>query len=122
MQCKTATSILKFGECLCLQHWKEASVFTGKNFSEILHSIKDTGNNLKMKQMFDMSEKLSVEQSDEIFGVVPINWEDSSWRQLSLVNDKEVISLVHAKVDDVSSGSVLCLGKMSENPISNTVW
>ena len=34
-----------------------------------------------MKQMFDISEKLIVGQSDEIHGVTPINWEDSSWRQ-----------------------------------------
>ena len=27
--------------------------------------------------MFDTSEKLIVGQSDEIFGVTPINWEDS---------------------------------------------
>ena len=38
----------------------EASVFTGKNYSENLHSIKNTGNNLTMKQMFDLSEKLIV--------------------------------------------------------------
>ena len=43
--------------------------------------------------MCDISEKLIVGQSDEIFGVTQINWEDSSWRQLSLVNDEEVISL-----------------------------
>ena len=76
----------------------EASVFVGKNYSQILHSIKNTGNNLTMKQMFDKSEKLIVGQSDEIFGVTPINWEDSSWKQISLVNDEEVISLPHAKV------------------------
>ena len=46
--------------------------------------------------MFDTSEKLIVGQSDEIVGVTPINWEDSSWRQLSLVSDEEVISLSHA--------------------------
>ena len=74
-----------------------------------------------MKQMFDISEKLIVGQSDEIFGVTPINWEDSSWKQLSLVNDEEVISLSHAKVY-VFSDSVLCLGKMSENPLSNIAW
>ena len=51
-----------------------------------------------MKQMFDMSEKLIVGQSDEIYGVTPINEEDSSWKQLSLVGDEEVISLSHAKV------------------------
>ena len=48
--------------------------------------------------MFDISEKLIVGQSDEIFGVTPINWEDSSWKHLSLVSDEEVISLSHAKV------------------------
>ena len=30
-----------------------------------------------MKQMLDISEKLIAEQSDEIYGVNPINWEDS---------------------------------------------
>ena len=48
--------------------------------------------------MFDISEKLIVGQSDEIFGLSPINWEDSSWKQLSLVSDEEVISLSHANV------------------------
>ena len=99
----------------------EASVFMGKNCSEILHSIKNTGKHLTLKQMFDISEKLITEQSDEIFRVTPINWEDSSWKQLSLVNDEEVISLSHAKVY-VFSDSVLCFGKMSQNPQSNTVW
>ena len=61
----------------------EASVFMGKNYSEILHSIKNTGNDLTLKLMFDISEKLIVGQSDEIFGVSQINLEDSSWKQLS---------------------------------------
>ena len=47
----------------------EASVFMGKNYSEILHSIKNTGRDLTMKQMFDISEKLIAEQSDDIYGV-----------------------------------------------------
>ena len=71
--------------------------------------------------MFDISEKLMVGQSDDIFGVSQINWEDSSWKQLSLVSDEEVISLSHAKVY-VFSDSVLCLGKTNQNPESNTVW
>ena len=49
------------------------------------------------------------------------NWGDSSWKHLSLIGDEEVISLSHAKVY-VFSDSVLCFGKMSENPQSNTVW
>ena len=47
--------------------------------------------------------------------------EDSLWKRLSLVNDEEVISLSHAKVY-VFSNSVLCLGKVNQNPRSNTVW
>ena len=38
-------------------------------------------NNLILKQMFDISKKLIVRQSDEILGVSQINWEDSPWRQ-----------------------------------------
>ena len=89
-----------------------------------------------MKQMFDISEKLIVGQSDEIYGVTPMNCEDPSWKQLSLVGDEEVISLSHAKVlcilrkSSVSrtgrfcvfSDSVLCLGQMHQNPQSNLVW
>ena len=53
---------------------------------------------LTMKQMFDMSEKLVSEQSDEIYGVNTINWEDSSWKYLSLTGDEQVISLSNTKV------------------------
>ena len=55
----------------------QASVFMVKNYSDKLHSIKNT-EDLTLKQMFDMSEKLTSEQSDEIYGVNTINWEDSS--------------------------------------------
>ena len=65
--------------------------------------------------MFDISEKLIVEQSDGIYGVSQISWEDSLWKQLSLVNDEEVISLSHAKVY-VFSDSVLCFGQVNRNP------
>ena len=51
----------------------EASVFRGKNCSENLQFIKKTGNNLTMKQMFDISEKLIVGQSDEIYGVLQLS-------------------------------------------------
>ena len=83
----------------------------GKECSEILHSIKNT-EDLTLKQMFDISEKLIVGQSDEIYGVNPPHWEDSSWKLLSLVGDEKVISLSHTKVR-VFSDSVFCLGKKS---------
>ena len=50
----------------------QASVFMGKNYSDNLRSIKDT-EDLTMKQMFDISEKLITEQSDEIHGLSTIN-------------------------------------------------
>ena len=74
-----------------------------------------------MKQMFAISDKLIAGQSDEIYGVNTINWDDSSWKHLSLVGGEKVISLSHTKVY-VFSDYVLCLGKMNENPQSNTVW
>ena len=98
----------------------QASVFMGKNYSDNWHPIKNT-EDLTMKQMFDISEKLVSEQSDEIYGVKTINWEDSSWKYLSLVGGEQVISLSHTKVY-VFSDSVLCLGKMNENPQSNYAW
>ena len=58
--------------------------------------------------MFEISEQLTLEQSDEIFGASQISLESSPWKQLNFVNDEEVISLSHAKVY-VFSDSVLCL-------------
>ena len=71
--------------------------------------------------MFDISEKLVSEQSDEIYGVKTINWENSSWKHLSLIGDEQVISLQRTKVY-VFSDSVLCLGKIHEIPRANTAW
>ena len=66
----------------------QASVFMGKNYLGNLFSVKNT-EDLTMKQMFNISEKLISEQSDEIYGVKTINWEDSSWKYLSLIGDEE---------------------------------
>ena len=98
----------------------QASVLMEKNHSDNLHSIKNT-EDLTIKQMFDISEKLVSEQSDEIYGISKIIWEHSSWKYLSLVGDEEVISLLHKKVY-VFSDSVLSLGKVNENPQSNMAW
>ena len=93
----------------------------GKNHLENLHSIKNTGTDLTMKQMFEISEKLITELSDEIHGVNTMNCHDSAWKHLSLIGDGQVVSPSHAKVY-VFSDSVVCLGKMSVNPQSNIVW
>ena len=99
----------------------QASVFMGRITHTICIPSKIPEKDLTMKQMFDISEKLISEHSDEIYGVSTTNWEDSSWKYLSLVGDEQVISLLHTTVY-VFSDSVLCLGKVNENPQSNVVW
>ena len=71
--------------------------------------------------MFDISEKLISQKADEIYAVKTGNWENSSWKYLSLIGDEQVISLHRIKVY-VFSDSVLCLGKIHENPRANTAW
>ena len=70
--------------------------------------------------MFDISAKFVSEQ-DEINGVKTIDWEDYSWKYLSLIVVEQVISLQRTKVY-VFSDSVLCLGKILENTQSNDAW
>ena len=73
----------------------EASVFMGKNYSDNLHSIKTTGKHLTLKQMFEISEKLTLEQSDKIFGVSQTSWENSSRKQyLSWMTKKSSVSRI----------------------------
>ena len=91
----------------------------GKNYLENFIPSKEQERISQL--MFDISEKLVAGQPDEIYGVNTINWDDSSWKHLSLIGDEEVISPSHAKVY-VFSDSVLRLGSMKDNPQSNTVW
>ena len=98
----------------------ETSVFIGKDYSENLHSIKNT-QDLTLKQMFDISEKLITEQSDEIHGKIQSTWKILHRKYLSLVGDEQIISLSHVE-GYVFSDSVLCLGKVNENPQSNIAW
>ena len=70
--------------------------------------------------MFDRSTRLVSEQ-DEISGLETIDWENHSWKYLSLIGDERVINLQRTKVY-VFSDSVLCLGKIHQNPDSNEAW
>ena len=99
----------------------EASVFMRKNYSDNLHSIKHTGKDLTLKQMFDISEKLIVEQSDEIFGVSQIRWEDTPWNNhlWSMMKKSSVFRLQRCMY---FSDSVFCLDWMNQKPESNIVW
>ena len=97
----------------------ESAVFMGKNFQNNRNSIVNT-EDLTFKQMFDISAKLVSEQ-DEISGLETIGKEKFSWKYLSLIGDERVINLQRTKVY-VFSDSVLCLGKILENPQSNDAW
>ena len=97
----------------------ESVVFMGKNYLNTCQSIVNT-TDLTLKQMFDISTRLVSEQ-DEISGLETIGWENHSWKYLSLIGDERVINLQRTKVY-VFSDSVLCLGKIFENPQSNDSW
>ena len=96
-----------------------SATFMGKNFQDNQNSIVNSSD-LTLKKMFDISAKLVGEQ-DEISNVDTIRWEKHSWKDLSLIGDETVINLQRAKVY-VFSDSVLCLGKIFENPQSNDAW
>ena len=70
--------------------------------------------------MFDISAKLVSEQ-EEISGLETIGWENHSLKYLSLIGDERIINLQRTKVH-VFSDSVLCLGKIWQNPESNEAW
>ena len=80
----------------------ESSLLLGKNESDNSQTIKNT-EDLTMKQVFDISAKL-VSGQDVIYGVETIDWENYSWKYLSWIGD------------------FTCLGKIHENPQSNTAW
>ena len=97
----------------------ESAVFMGKDYLNNCQSIVNT-TDLTLKQMFDISTKLVSEQ-DEISILETIGWENLSWIYLSLIGDERIINLQRTKVY-VFSDSVLCLGKILENPESNDAW
>ena len=96
-----------------------SATFMGKNFQDNQNSIVNT-TDLALKKMFDISAKLVGEQ-DEISGLETIGWEKHSWKYLSLIGDETIINLQRAKVY-VFSDSVLCLGRIHQNPESHKAW
>ena len=97
----------------------ESAVFMGKNYLNNCQSIVNTID-LTLKHKFDISTRLVSEQ-DEISGLETIGWENHSWKYLSLSGDERTINLQRKKVH-VCSDSVLCFGKILENPESNDAW
>ena len=97
----------------------ESTTFMGKNFQGNQNSIVNTAD-LTLKQMFNISAKLVAEQ-DEISNLETIGWDTHSWKYLSLIDGGWVINLQRAKVY-IFSDSLLCLGKIHQNPDANEAW
>ena len=91
----------------------------GKNFENNQNSIVNTAD-LTLKEMFDISAKLVAEQ-DETSGLETFGSGKHSWKYLSLIGDERIINLQRTKVY-VFSDSVLCLGRIHQNPESNEAW
>ena len=87
-----------------------AAIFVGEDYSEKLHSIRNTGHEPTVQKLFDVAQTQIREQNLEISGVSELRWCSSKCEKLSLANDEEVIQLMKAKVY-VFSDSVLCVRK-----------
>ena len=74
----------------------------------------------KIKQLCDLSQKLILDQSREIYGISTIDWNTILCVRTILLNDRAA-KLSTAKVF-VFSDSVLCLDKIAEYPRSVTSW
>ena len=101
------------------KHSMSWRMFMSVTYLNNCHSIANT-KDLTLKQMFDISTRLVSEQ-DEISGLETIGWENHLWKYLSLIGEARIINLQRTKVY-VFSNSVLCLGKIHENPQSNDAW
>ena len=98
---------------------RESAVFMGKNYLNNCQSIVNT-TDLTLKQcstyLRDWCLNKMRSQDWKQFG-----WENHLWKYLSLIGDERVINLQRTMVY-VFSDSVLCLGKIFENPESNDAW
>ena len=98
----------------------ESAEFMEKNYQNNCHSIANT-TDLTHKQKFDISTQ-KVSEQDEISGLETKGWKNHSWKYLSTKGDeRNIINLQHTKVY-IFSDSVLCLGKIQQNPESVEAW
>ena len=68
-----------------------------------------------VKQLFDVTKKL-VRDQKEIQGISVIDWLQFPWKRATLLTDRAV-QRSKAKTN-VFSDSILCMGRISENPAS----
>ena len=100
----------------------QASVFMVKITQNIYIPSKIQEKDLTMKQMFDMSEKLMAEQSDDFLECLRSIGKVLHGNNylLSMMKKSSVYRIQRFMY--VFSDSMLCLGKVNQSPASNTVW
>ena len=89
-------------------------------------NVHDCNNGITSIHGKELPEQLSIHceynrshtETNEISGLETIGWENHSWKYRSLIGDERGINLQRTKVY-VFSDSVLCLGKIFENPQSD---
>ena len=86
---------------------------------EVLEVYRNT-NFEEIQSLFNVTQTLILEQSDEVLNVHTIESTSHSWTRSTLAHD-QVIQWTTAKVR-VYSDSVLCLGKMSFHNEAVTRW
>ena len=97
-------------------------MFVGKNYSENLHSVRNTDEKSTEHKLFDVTKKLISEQNLEISGVSELSWGISKWEKLTLVNDGRGDQAHEGKSLCTLRDSVTCVGKVREYPQSDIDW
>ena len=91
----------------------------GKNYNDNLFTYRNT-NFEALKTLFDITQKLILNQKHEITHVSTMEWQFTSWMRSTLLLDKVVKlskTLVH-----ICSDSVLCLEKVHRHPDAMVKW
>ena len=92
----------------------QAAVHLENDYLENLHSTKNQQQRTA-KQLFDVTKKL-VRHHKEIQGISVIDWQQQPWKRTTLVTNRAVqLSTATAYV---FSDSALCMGRVSEIPVS----
>ena len=97
----------------------KAGIHLGEDYNDILVAYRNT-NFDALKALFDITQKLILNQKHEILNVSTIEWQFASWMRSTLLHDR-VIKLSKVKVH-VYSDSVLCLGKMHRHTEAKEKW
>ena len=113
----TKTNILIWG--LFMSASMRAAVHLRQNYTEIMAVFKNVFVE-EIMYLFSITQRLVLENSEEIVNVKVIDSNDPSWIKTKITN-LQVIKWTNAKVH-VYSDSVPCLGKMNAPPEAAERW